>query len=222
MNRNVIIVILVIVLLLLGVGGYFFLKNSHTTSNGQDSGSMMESSPKGEPSSMKSLKDLLTAGTSQKCTFSEDKGTTSVNGTTYISGGKIRSDYGSTASGVTTNGHMITDGKTSYVWMDGQSTGYMMAIPSPSTDNNSGDTSSSNSGSSASQGIDPNKQMNYSCSGWSADASLFTPPANVKFSDFSKMMAAPSGSANSQQCAACNSLTGDSKTQCLAVLHCTQ
>ena len=40
----------------------------------------------------------------------------------------------------------------------------------------------------ANQYVDLNSKTDYSCSDWAADASKFTPPPNVKFTDLSSMM----------------------------------
>ena len=79
-----------------------------------------------------------------------------------------------------------------------------------------------------SQGLDLNKEGDYSCSPWVTDAGLFTPPSNVNFMEFKApvMTGTPntSGSESMQQntnlCDTCNSLTGEQKTQCLIALKC--
>jgi hypothetical protein len=114
---------------------------------------------------------------------------------------------------------MISDGKDSYMWMDGQTSGYKMkfddsAKPAANTTQNSG--------------VDPNKNMDYKCSNWSADGSLFTLPSNVQFQDMSAMMggAGAGASANMMddkgmktiQMQACASLSEPQKSQCEAAL----
>lgn len=122
-----------------------------------------------------SLKDLLASGGSQKCTFSNSAS----SGTFYVGGGKSRGDFASTSAGQSVKGHMIMDGKTSYVWMDGQAQGFKTSVDANS--------SASTSGSTASQSVDANKKMNYSCSPWSVDSSMFSLPASVKFMDMASM-----------------------------------
>jgi len=215
MNKKVIAVVIVVLLLLLGVGGFFLInKNSANTAKPETVNSQPVAEVKNNAQTMKSLRDLMMGGVSQKCTFSDDESTAKVSGTTYVSSGKVRTDFTSKTAEVTTVGHMIVDGKVSYFWMDGQPTGFKMAFdPNETTAKNN-----------AQQSVDANKGMNFQCSGWSVDGSLYTPPASVKFSDFGAVNTPTTpgtGSpATGSQCSACNYLTGDSKTQCLTALKC--
>ena len=129
-----------------------------------------------------------------------------MSGTSYISAGKIRGDFSTTTAGTTVVGHMIVDGKTSYVWMDGQKTGFKMSFDSADTE------ATTNS----SQGVDPNKAFDFNCSPWSTDNSMFALPTTVKFTNFSKV--AVPGAAN--QCSVCDTLSGEEKTQCRTALKC--
>lgn len=126
-----------------------------------------------------SLKELLALGTAQKCTFN-DNGS---QGTFYVASGKSRGDFSSTVSGKTTSGHMIADGKTSYVWMDGQAQGFKMTIDATS------EQQANNAASAApSQGVDANKKMDYNCTAWTEDSAMFSLPTNVQFLDIANMM----------------------------------
>jgi hypothetical protein len=123
-----------------------------------------------------SLKQLLAAGVSQKCTFS-DNGS---QGTFYVSSGKSRGDFSSTVAGKATTTHMISDGKTSYVWVDGQPQGFKMSFDAASQQQ-------ANASASAPKGVDVNKTLDYHCEAWSADSSMFSMPANIQFMDLSTM-----------------------------------
>src|SRR6185503_5345615 len=134
-------------------------QTSSVESNSQTADTASEASQ--STATPQSLKSLLAAGTAQKCSFS-DSGS---QGTFYVSAGKARGDFTTTASGKTTATHMIVDGQTSYIWMDGQSQGFkMMADASAQANVN------------AQQAIDANKPIGYSCSAWSADSSMFVLP----------------------------------------------
>lgn len=211
MNKKVLVAV---VLLLLAVGGYF----GYT----KFMGGKVPGVP-GTSSGPKSLKDLLSAGVAQKCTFSSTSESGSSEGTTYISGGKVRGDFTTVASGKTMVSHMISDGKTSYIWTDGEKNGFKMTVSDQPTA--TGAKTDYTGGSSTNSAADLNQQADYKCSGWVTDGSYFTPPTTVTFTDFSQMYAptsnAPSqGSGSSSQCSYCNSLTGDDKTQCLTALKC--
>ena len=82
-------------------------------------------------------------------------------------------------------------------------------------------TETDNNPSKESQGVDMNKDMNYQCQGWVPDQSLFTPPANIEFRNFSAPVVTGDTTTNTQDlCDTCNQLTGDQKTQCLSALRC--
>ncbi len=208
--------VLIIVLLLLGVGAYFGYTKFLGGKLPGSSGSMMEEG------GMKSLKDLLSSGVAQKCTYSTADESGNSEGVTYVSGGKVRGDFTTVASGKTMTSHMISDGKTSYVWSDGEKNGFKMTVTEEAT----GDVETDYSDTSTSSQADLNQQADYKCSGWVVDGSVFTPPTTVTFTDFSQMYApasaapAQGGSGDSSQCSYCNALTGDDKTQCLTALKC--
>lgn len=170
--------------------------------------------------SQKSLKDLFASGISQKCTFASNEGETNTRGTVYAVSGKSRADFSSTTSGQTVNSHMIVEGNTNYVWMDGQKQGYMSTFDATASETPPG--ASSDLGK-----VDVSQKADYQCDVWMPDDSMFKRPDGIEFTDMSALMI-PSKSAgsqgsqgkNSSQCAACDSLTGDTKTQCLSALNC--
>ncbi len=88
----------------------------------------------------------------------------------------MRSDVTIAAAGQTMQSHMITDGKTSYVWMDQQPQGFKMSF------------SSTNPASNDATGFNPDEKANYNCSPWSPDKSEFALPANVTFTDMNTLM----------------------------------
>ena len=129
----------------------------------------------------------------------------------------MRSDFSTVSNGKTTTMHMIIDGKDSYTWLDGMETGFMMSLSTTKPANVNAQ----------SQGVDPDKKVDYACQPWIADASLFVVPSDVKFTDYSAMMQGSAGAtmnANTNttmnKCAVCDSLTGDSKTQCKTAMGC--
>lgn len=178
--------------------------------------------PKQEAGKKGSLKNLLALGVSQKCTYTiTEQGMTS-SATIYLSGETMRVDSQTTTSGKTESARMLIANKIMYIWGDGMPQGIKMPIPdanTPTSQNTQGNV----------QMIDLDKEMNYSCSPWSADASYFTPPANVKFMDMSQMMnqVAPTGGVGAGsvdvqalQCGACDSLPEPDKSECRQALGC--
>ncbi len=215
MNKKT-IMILVIILGLIGLGYFFMSSKKGTSSTGSDLTSSTSSAPK-------SLKDLLGMTAAQKCTFSNKTDNMESSGTVYVAGGKMRGDFTSVVSGKTTSSHMIVDGTTNYTWMEGEKTGYKMTFDPSDV---AAQPSVGSAGSAQSQAPDLSQQGNYSCSGWIAESSSFTPPDDVKFMSLSDLIpsAKPStgttGTDSTSQCSVCDSLSGDDKTQCKTALNC--
>ena len=120
-----------------------------------------------------SLKDLVSAGKSQKCGFADENS----DGLFFVVNGKARGDFNSRSGDETVDGHMIIDGSTSYIWMEGQVQGFKMML------NDSAQTTPTN----ANQSVDVNKKMEYHCEDWTPDSSVFTLPSGVTFLDLSAM-----------------------------------
>lgn len=201
--------VIVIVLLLIGFGGYMLFGNRTV------SGPTPQASPATQQNQplvgAKSLKELLVAGQPQTCTFSD----ADTSGTVFVGGGKMRGDFTSPVNGVQMGSHVILDGQIFYMWTDGQTQGFKMEFtPSEAT---AGAATKMPKDS-----FDPDKKVDYSCSGWTIDQSKFVLPASVKFADAKEMV--PQGSkmqdSGKDQCAACNSLSGDAAAQCKKALGC--
>lgn len=223
MNKNTLIVVAVALVLLLGGGAYLMLNRN--APSGESSLNTSDSVTVGtETSGPKSLKDLILGGVAQKCTYTDT--TSGTEGVSYIANGKVRADYTTSEGTTTTNGHMIADGTTSYVWMDGQDTGFKMSFDlneEAATDVPEVPEGQDN------QALDVNEAMDYKCSPWLVDGSMFSPPSNVTFTDFSSMLPtagtgtapdAGTGQGIPNACAACDSLNGEAKTSCLQALNC--
>jgi hypothetical protein len=203
MSKKILIVIGVVLLLILG--GWFYM-NSKKTAGTASTGSSTNTT---QPSTASSLKDLISKGIAQSCTFSANR----TSGSVYVSGKSVRGDFETTVDNAAMKSHMIVKDNTSYVWTDGKSVGIKMSFdPSATPAATSGTTSGS---------FDPSVNMNYKCSAWIADSSKFDLPAGVTF----QTLAVPSAGttttgSSSAQCSYCDSLTGDDKTQCLTALKC--
>ncbi len=216
MNRNVQIVVGILILIILAGGAFLMFKNSSkapvATQNPQTTAA--EEKP---ANIQKSIKDLLTSGQAQKCTYKDKMAEVDIEGTVYVAGGKMRSDYTSKTGGQTIIGHMVVSDNKSYIWTDGQSMGMMMAFDP----NKTPETAPTGS-----QSVDVNKLIDYNCSGWTTDNSVFTPPPNIKFQNLGEVKT-PTGTTgvktttpSQDQCAVCDYLTGDEKTQCKTALKC--
>lgn len=219
-HKTVLISALLLFLLFAGGGIFMILNRSGSTASNQISvADAQRATSATDTSVQKTLKELFTSGVSQKCSFNNTTESPAVAGETYISAGKIRSDFTTEVDGKTITSHMIVDGNTNYVWTDEQNVGFKMTI-----DVNAAETPMPSGSAPQQQVLDMNKTMDYSCTPWIVDASLFVPPANIDFSDFSEMFKpsddVSSVSENQTACMACDQLTGEAKTQCQTALGC--
>ena len=129
----------------------------------------------------------------------------------------MRGDFTTSTEGKTVTSHILVDGQTSYLWMDGQKMGYKFTVEE--SDETGNDTNKAPAGS-----LDLEKKSDYSCKPWSTDSSLFSLPDDIEFSDMSNIMS-PSGtqspdSSKAAQCAACDSAPESARQQCKAALGC--
>jgi hypothetical protein len=216
------VVIGVIAVIIIGAGVWYFISQSGK------GGAPIVSAPvaNSNGTSLDTLAAILASGRPVKCTVVPTADNGNMSGTFYIANGKTRGDYSVTEGAQPMSGHMIVIGQTSYTWFEGQSTGFKITATSANANVNAPVA--------ANQGLDPNQKIGYNCSPWSADATLFALPANVKFNDMSAL-AAPAvtppagGSAgtgnvpavgNSSQCATCDGLPDAYKAQCKSALGC--
>ncbi len=214
MNNKVLLAIGAVILIVVLGGAAFIMSNN--SSKTPVSTQPTQSENPASSNNQKSLKDLIASGQAQKCTFKDKSESVDVEGTTYIDNGKMRGDFNSSVGGKSIMMHMIVSDKTSYTWMDGQTTGFKMEFdPEKMTAPTGSDQSQ--------QSVDVNKLIDYNCSGWSVDSSVFTPPANVKFSEMGAMTipsGVPTGVSDLDKCSVCNSLPADAKAQCRSSLEC--
>ena len=164
-----------------------------------------------ESSNPKTIKEMFGLGIPQKCTYE--------GGVVYVADGKMRGDFSSTdEEGVTTESHMIVDGNTSYVWVEGQDMGYMTTFDADQTETtDSGDYDTV-------EVMDPVQPHDYVCEGWVANSEVFVLPSNIVFKDINSLLPTnipmEESMEGSDQCSYCNALSGDQKTQCLSAMNC--
>jgi hypothetical protein len=186
-NKTLVIVVAVVILALLGGAAYLTLSKS-TTAPGTTSQNTTEQTS-GNSEKNTTLAGLLALGQNLRCSFNvEGEAGASTQGTFYVSGGNVRGDFTTkTAGGKEDKMNMLRKGNDNYIWGGSLPMGIKMTI---SLEEFAG-TAKTNQY--ASQSVDPNKEYDYNCAPWTPDASLFTPPADVKFTDMSAMMPKASG-----------------------------
>lgn len=207
MGKKIAIVVIVLLVILAGV--FYAMHNKKDTTEVKDDAATTNTKDIMEAKTEKqTLKGLLAGSQSKKCTFKGFDDGSAGEGMVYVGKGKMRSDFTFKAATQTFASHMIVDGTTSYVWMDGQNAGYKMDFNAMQENamkgaiNNTGQAN-----------FDPNKDINFSCDNWSVDNAQFTVPTNIKFQDMTAMMQSMTPPAGMQ--AVCEQLTGEAKAQCM-------
>jgi len=219
-NKTAVIGIAAALIIILGAGVAFLYSQNKPA---EETSTSTTTTTVGNESESNDLIGLLKLGKTQQCNFSYEDENGSSKGVVYISSNQLRSDLTITdKEGKEMDIYMIRTGDDNYVWGSSfpKNTGIKMTM----------DLEKLASDSATNQYVNPSQKMNYSCSGWTVDASVFTPPAGVKFSDFSQFMQGtiknavtskvPTPAGNTTSCDICNSLTGDAKNVCLQQLNC--
>lgn len=211
MNKKLLVGI--VVLFLIGGAGALYFK-SNRTANTPIPQATTETKTQTPAPAQKSLKDLLTLNQSQECSFTDDSGN---SGTVLVSNGKVRSDFTVESEGKQIKSHTIVDGQTVYFWMDGQTTGYKMPITAPSAKPAATPQTP--------EQVNIDQKVDYNCKSWAPNNMVFNIPSEIKFTDFGSLVTPQTNQPGTQnvpsaQCATCESLTGEAKTQCKTALKC--
>ncbi len=208
MNKTVLGLIIAALVIFGGIGAYMMMSKPKPASQGIPTPTSNET-PATQVETVtqqKSLKDLIGSGQPQECNFSDKAGN---EGVVYVANSKMRGDFISNLSGQSTNSHMLIEGQTSYMWLEGQKTGFKMTMDA---------ASQTKAGNAAKQkGIDLSEKFDYDCKPWVANPSEFILPTAIEFSDFGDLKV-PSG--GNIQCSACDSLPVDSQAQGKTALGC--
>lgn len=226
MNKQIFIGTVVVgVLAVAGVFAYMGSNNSNqeTTLAENQANTQMQA----EGTEPDSLRALLGMTGNQKCTFVDAESNT--EGTVYASNGQVRADVTSTTEGEQSVTHMITDSSDVYIWMDGEAQGFTMSLDTVTelADRFSGMEAT---GAGQPSALDPDKQVDFECMPWSADANTFTPPSTVEFQSFGDLMMGAFQSAMPEAmqgdnvpdaCGACDSIPDAAAAeQCRQALSC--
>lgn len=142
-----------------------------------------------------SILSLMTGaqGKSMECTFVFVGEGVRSEGTGFFVDGKVRVDSlynGETNKQIASYMIMDRSADAMYVWtlLDGEEAGVKMSISE--NEKMAAQISGSNSTTNQSmdqQQISPESDVEYTCKPWSPDETVFTPPANVEFTDMTEM-----------------------------------
>ncbi|NUM25670.1 MAG: hypothetical protein HUU49_03550 [Candidatus Buchananbacteria bacterium] len=165
MNKNIIIGIIALLIIALIAGGVYWMMSIKNQSG--NTNMVLDETIPG-----KSLRELLTSPTPQRCTFAETNETAKNEGVVFIGGGKMRGDFSSTINGQMFNSHMISTNNKINFWLNGQTQGFMMGL----------DQTDSAQATDATR-VDIDKKMTVDCEPWQLDETKFELPAEVTFTD---------------------------------------
>lgn len=164
------------VILILGAGGLFLYSQGskpQTTENNTTTATDNENTGM-------SLMDLVTSGQSQRCTFATTNEQGTSNGTVYVSGSNVRSDITTNLNDKESEISMIRNGDDNYIWGTDMEEGIKMTI--------SLEELSANTQVKQYSSFNPDEKVDFDCAPWTVDATLFTPPSDIKFTDMSALM----------------------------------
>jgi len=215
------IVIAIIAIVVVAAGAFFFLRSgSSETNQTQDTSEMVN-----ESGNMVSgtFMDLLALGQNYQCTFQTVDGDgNETSGVVYTANGGelLRGEFQiNSTDGSFYDAHILRDGTYNYLWSSQQAQGFKTEISATEglfgSDNESeGETD---------YGIDDNATVDFDCDSWRVDNSMFVPPSNIEFADFTQMMTEVQESLEQSglDCSICDQVpAGDARSQCLSSLGC--
>jgi len=122
------------------------------------------------------LNELLASGEDMTCTFSQTEGGLEQSGTVYVSDMKVRGEFNieePTLGSFTV--HMLQDKEWNYTWGEpfGENVGTKMKVITTA------------GAAPRNEGVNLDATMNFDCSSWDAELSMFVVPKTVVFTDIS-------------------------------------
>lgn len=219
-NKQAIVGIIAAAVILAGAVGVFLY--SQNKNDPEPNTTAATEQTKEDSTIASDLTSILKSGQTQKCNFSSDEENgNSTSGIVYMTRNQMRTDVTSNINNNSSSIYVIRDGDENYIWGSEfpNNTGMKMTLSIEEYE----------SSEESKKYFDPSKKAEYSCSGWTIDPSVFTPPTNIKFQDIGALLqgmmkgaskAPTSATGGTSECTICNSLTGDAKTACMKQFSC--
>ncbi len=192
MNSKMLIVGAIALILIAGAG-FFVLNSKQTTSNNPPTPSQPTPVPT-NINNFSSIKDALTKSVSLECSFVDEQGKQTKS---YIKNGAVRVDF--TGKTSEQSGSTIMKDKKMYFWNTSQKTGFMMELTDAQMKGEAIPTTTKSTGTPP-QGqntVETLEKYKDSCKPAVVSDSLFTPPADIKFTDYSQILKTPTGTTSS-------------------------
>ncbi len=157
--------------------------------------------------------DLTNTGKDMQCTYSTKQQKTISNGVIYVSGANLRGNFTTTIAKQTIKTYMIKKGDIIYTWTSAANIGTKMTYKA---------ATNPTSMPSQEKMDNFNQKYNYTCTSWTPDTTLFTPPSNINFIDASNAMQGIRPSIKmGNACSACDSIpNATAKASCKQKLGC--
>ncbi len=134
-----------------------------------------------------SIGDLLARNKSVKCELTANAGENVLSGTTYVAANKARSDFQVKVGNNIMTSHMINDGTWMYTWTDEMPAQAIKikldTLNSDQFKSEEAKQQTQNPGLS-----DYQSKLDYNCYNWTEDDSLFVPPTDINFIDYSQFL----------------------------------
>ncbi len=229
MKKAILIPILLVILILLFLFFFFGKSKKSDTLVAPTADSSMQAEDSGLSSFTGNLMDVLKMGKAVKCTasFSDENGSSDM--TLYTAGQKSYSEMTTDMGG---EGKMtfysIYDGEYMYTWND-EGAGTKMKVADIEELGKDVPAAEGQPSGEAENNKALQQNIDYKCSNWKADNSMFTPPSGVEFVDMAQTMkdlneAMDSGDMENVMdsgCAACDLIPDAAgKAECKANLSC--
>jgi hypothetical protein len=176
-----------------------------------------------------SLADIMTMGKNVKCTYSAEDEDGKSEGTIYVSGNKSRNDiYVESPEGLKEEVHMIVNKEYMYSWSSAQEQGSKMKLDSFDVEDGDYDKASLKDNLEAYRQYQGEEgAVDFKCSPWIPNGSVFDPPSDIEFVDMSAMMETFQQDMEDFQedaksmCSMCDMMsTEEEKAECLKNLGC--
>lgn len=183
-TKTILIAVAVLLLVILGIGAYKFLMMKKTSLQGEVAQQGNTAQQNGNV--FTSIKDALSKSVSLQCDFTDEAGRKT---TGYIKAGAIRADI--VASTAQESGSVIIKNNKMYFWNSKEG---MMLDLTDTVNKNQAKAPGGAVGQERSDSImNSFEQYKQKCKPAVVSDSLFTPPADVKFTNLSDLMKTPSG-----------------------------
>jgi hypothetical protein len=211
MNTKLLLIIAAIFVIAGSAAAYFLTRSDDGSQASTDDQSQTDTIA-GSDEEPVSLKQLLASNKSLQCQYSYSDGDSNSSGVVYIDNSRARGQATSQSGETTaTTYNFIQDGDYNYAWQEGATEGFKIAMSDIDEVEPSAETTPA-------EPVDQDALYSYDCQDWGVDDAVFTPPADVTFTDYSAQLNAAQN-ATDMTAEVCAQITdADARAACEAAL----